>query len=103
MVVGLLIFKYLPMYIYGKDILFDASQHIVTASFILYVIYTLIEKNKDWRIPFFIFSLSVLTIISLQRILDNAHNDVGLLLGLLISIVAIILPRINEIKKDFKF
>jgi hypothetical protein len=103
MIIGLVLFKFLPMQIYGKDILFDASVHITTACFILYVIYFFIDQDKNWRIPYFIFCFMVLTIISLQRIISYNHDDVGLLLGLVISMIAIMIPRWGEIRKEVEF
>ncbi len=102
MAVGLLFFKYLPMYIYGKDILFDASSHIVWTSFILYLIYLFIEKNKKLRIPYFIFSAIVLIIISIQRIVTKQHNEIGIMLGLIIAVIAIVIPRWKEIRRKIK-
>lgn len=103
MLLGLALLKYLPMYIFGEDILFDASQHIVVASFVLYFVYFFIDQNEKWKIPYFILCFVVLTVISIQRILANAHNDVGLLLGALISIIAIAIPRWGELNKKIKF
>jgi len=103
MAIGLLMLKFIPTQVYGEDILFDASMHITIACFILYFIYFFIDQNISWRIPYFIFALVVLTIISVQRIIVNAHNDIGLLLGLIISVIAIILPRWKELKKKIKF
>lgn len=101
--IGLLLFKYLPMSLWGRDILFDASGHIASAIFVLYVAWFFIDQNKSWRLPFFIFSAMVLIVISLQRIVDNAHNDIGLLLGLTLGLVAIGTSRWRTIKKRLKF
>ena len=98
MAAGLLLFKFIPMKVFGANILFDASLHITIAFFILYFLYLFI-KDKKWRIPYFIFALAVLIIISMQRIISNSHNDIGLLVGLIISIIAIIAPRWKEAKK----
>lgn len=101
--VGLFLFKYLPMSIWGKNILFDASGHIASAIFVLYVVWFFIDQNKKWRIPYFIFAGLVLVIISLQRIVANAHNDVGLLGGLLLGIVAIGVSQWKGVKKRVEF
>lgn len=101
--VGLLLFKYLPMRIWGRDILFDASGHIASAIFVLYVLWFFIDQNKQWRTPFFIFAAMVLIVISLQRLLDNAHNDIGLLLGLGLGVLAIGASQWTAIKKQLKF
>lgn len=95
MLILLYMFKWYPMSVYGKDILYDASAHIVFASFILYILYFFINKNKSWRIPFFIFSFVVLIVISFQRIYINAHNDIGILLGFLIALISIAIPNYN--------
>jgi hypothetical protein len=103
MVIGLLIFKYLPMYIYGKDILFDASAHLVVACFILYIFWFFVDQNNNLRIPYLIFSFAILVIISLQRIVREKHDEIGLILGLIISVIAIYLPRAKEMKRGLKF
>jgi hypothetical protein len=103
MAILLFIFKFIPMKIYGKDILFDASMHITVACFILYLIYFFIDQNKNWRVPYFIFCFMILTIISLQRIITYSHDDVGLLLGLIISAISIILPQWRQIRKKIQF
>ena len=103
MVLGLFLFKWYPMSIYGTDILFDSSAHIVFASFILYVMYFFIDQNKSWRIPFFLMAFSVLIVISFQRIYVNAHNDIGLLLGFVIAVASIAIPNWNKIRKKIKF
>jgi len=103
MMVGLFLLKYLPMSFFGKDILFDASFHITSACLVLYIIYLFLDGNKKWRIPYFVFSLVVLTIISIQRILVNAHNDIGLLLGFVLSVFAIVFPRWKELGGKIKW
>lgn len=103
MAIGLFLLKYLPMEKFGEEILFDASGHLTIVIFFLYLTYFFIDQNKSWRTPYFIFSLSVITIVSLQRIIDNAHNDIGLLTGLLISGISIIIPYWKKIKNKIKF
>jgi heme O synthase-like polyprenyltransferase len=103
MILGLILFKYIPMFIFGKEILFDASLHITAIFFILYVGYYFIDQNKKWVPPYFIFSASILTIFSIQRIIAQKHNEIGILLGFIISIIAITLPRIKEIKRKLIF
>lgn len=102
MAVGLILLKWLPMKAYGDTILFDASMHITIASAILYLLYLMIEKAYTWRIPFFILVATVLFVIAVQRIISNAHNDLGLLLGLLLSLVAILAPRWKEVRRKVK-
>ena len=103
MIIGLLILKYLPMVLYGSNILFDASAHITFISFILYIVWYFIDQNKGWHIPYFIFIFLILAIVSFQRIIDNAHNDIGLLAGLIISLAAIIYSRQDYFKDKFSF
>lgn len=103
MFLGLLIFKFLPMYLFGKEILFDASMHIVIASFVLYILWFFIDQNKTWRIPYFIFCFAVLLIIGVQRIFVNAHNDVGLLFGIFISIISIGISQWNYLRGKISF
>lgn len=101
--IGLILLKYIPMYLFGKRILFDASLHFTLATFCLYILFFFIDQNKKWRIPYFIFSIGVLTTISIHRIIANQHNGIGILLGFLISTIAIIIPRWKQIKKKLKF
>ena len=103
MLIGLFLFKWYPMLVYGENILFDASTHIVFASFVLYILYFFIDQNKQWRIPFFIFSFFVLIVISFQRIYENAHNDIGILIGFLISLISIAIPNWKSIKNKIYF
>jgi membrane-associated phospholipid phosphatase len=103
MLFGLIIFKFYPMFLYDENILFDTSMHIIIASLILYIIYFFIDQNKSWRIPYLIFCFVIITIISIQRIISNAHNDIGILLGILISIISIVIPNWKEIKNKINF
>jgi hypothetical protein len=103
MVFGLFLFKFIPMNLWGENILFDASAHITITSFILYVIWFFIDQNQKWHIPFFVFAFLVLAVISLQRISNNAHNDIGLLGGLIISVSAILYSQFSKFKKNLKF
>ena len=64
MALGLTFFKFLPMKIWGDDILFDASFHITSAAFVLYIIWYFIDQNKTWRIPFFMLAVLVFSVIS---------------------------------------
>lgn len=101
--IGLLLFKYLPMYIYGKDILFDASSHVVWTCWGLYVAWFFVDQKKPWRMPYLIFAAAVIVIMSIQRIIAQQHNEVGIILGLAIVGLAIIIPRIKEFKKGVEF
>lgn len=103
MIIGLIFFKLIPMQLFGDDITFDASAHITIAMLVLYFIWFWIDQNKSWRIPFFIFALVVLSIISIQRILMNAHDDFGLLAGFLLSLISIGYAQAKHFKNKFKF
>ena len=45
----------------------------------------------------------VLTIISVQRIISNNHNDIGLLMGLVLGLVSIGVAEWKRIKNKFDF
>jgi membrane-associated phospholipid phosphatase len=100
---GLFFLKFIPMQIFGHDILFDASAHITTTMFFLYVVWFFIDQNRSWRTFYFSFAIVVLAIISIQRILVDAHNDVGLLAGFIISSIAILYGQRKRLKGKFKF
>jgi membrane-associated phospholipid phosphatase len=103
MAIGLLFFKMIPMQIFGEDIRFDASFHIVTTVFCLYVIWFYVDQNKSWRTPFFVFSMVIISIVSLQRLMVNAHSDIGLLGGLAISIGSIMWSQWAYFKDKLRF
>jgi hypothetical protein len=103
MVVGLILFKYIPMYIYGKDILFDASSHMAWTSWGLYVFWFFIDQKKSWRVPYFALSAVILMIMGVQRIVVGAHNEIGVMLGLAVVGIAIIIPRWKEFKEGIKW
>jgi hypothetical protein len=103
MVLCLVLLKLLPMQLFGNNIEFDASAHITITMFFLYILWFFIDQNKSWRIIYFIFALMVLSIISLQRILVHAHNDIGLLLGLILSSIAIVYSQKKYFNDKFKF
>jgi len=103
MILGLLALKYLPMTIWGSDIVFDASMHITATVFVLYVFWYFIDQNRSWHIPFFILGALILAIVSFQRIAVAAHNDIGLLGGLIISLLAIAFSRPDYFGGKFNF
>jgi membrane-associated phospholipid phosphatase len=103
MAIGLIFFKFVPMSIFGRDILFDASMHLTVACLVLYILWYFVDQNKSWRIPFFIFSAAVVIIISEQRVIADAHNDIGLLAGLLLSIIAIAVSRWKYFRRRISF
>lgn len=100
---GLLLFKYLPMSLFGRDILFDASAHIAWAVFVLYVLWFFVDQEKRLHTPFLIVSAMVLMVIAFQRLLDNAHNDIGLLGGFVLGLAAIGAAEWATVKKRLNF
>ncbi len=103
MVIGILIFKTLPMYLYGKDILFDASRHVIATSFGLYFLYYLFLQNREeLKIPFFIFSSMILGVIAIQRIIAGEHNEYGILLGFFVAGISILVPIWNKLGRGLK-
>jgi len=94
----ILIFKYFPMFLFGNDILFDASLHITITIFILYLIYLLIYRKKEFRFPYFLMCFSILLAVSVQRISVGAHSIIGISLGILISLTSIILANWKYVK-----
>lgn len=103
MVIGLIFFKYLPMYLSEGNILYDASYHVLFTILLLYILWFFIDQKKSWRIPYFIFSGALIIIVSLQRIIVQEHNEVGIILALLIGAVSIIIPRWKEFMGGVKF
>lgn len=99
MLAGLVILKYIPMQIFGKDILFDASQHIVIAGLILYIGYVIIGHKSKIIIPYYFLAFMVLTLIAIQRIIENAHNDIGSILGLIVVALGILIPQWREVMR----
>ena len=103
MTIGLSFLKFIPMDIWGANILFDASMHITATCLALYIAWFFIDQDKTWRIPFFIFSALVLSVVAIQRINANAHNDIGLGLGLAISLTSIFIAERKKLKKKISF
>lgn len=103
MVIGLILFKYIPMHLFGKDILFDASQHIIVIILALYIFWFFIDQKKSWKIPYFIFAGALIIIVGIQRMIANQHNEVGIMLALIIGALSIIIPRWKEFMAEVKF
>jgi hypothetical protein len=103
MIFGLILFKYIPMYIYGNNILYDASSHIIWTSWGLYVLWLLISPKRFWKAIYFIIAGAVIVIMAIQRINVGAHNILGVVLGLAIAAIAIEIPRWNEFSGGVKF
>lgn len=101
--IGLLIFKNLPMLIWGPDILFDASRHVALTIWGFYVLWFFIDQNKKWRIPYFIFAAAVTIIMAIQRIIAKQHNEIGVLLGMAVGLSGIALAERKSLKGKFIF
>lgn len=100
---GLFLFKYIPMSIWGQDILFDASAHIATTIIGLYILWFFVDQNKRLHSPFLLFCIMILIVVALQRIVANAHNDIGLLLGLLVGLSGIGVAERKKVHASLKF
>jgi hypothetical protein len=103
MVLGLILLKYIPMEIYGKDILFDASSHVVWTAFVIYIGWFFVDQSKNLRILYLILSVGILAVISLQRIIANEHNEVGIILGFFVAFLGVVIPRWKEFMRNIKF
>lgn len=103
MILGLIIFKYLPMYLFDKSILYDASSHVLFIILALYILWFFIDQKKSWRVPYFIFAGALIIIVSIQRIIAQKHNEVGIILALIIGAVSILIPRWKEFMGGVKF
>lgn len=85
------LFKVIPMKLFGEDILFDASLHIMATSFILFLFWDLVFEKWKHRVIYIGFSFIVLAIVGIHRIVYLKHNLFGLTLGLGLSIISIYL------------
>lgn len=99
----IIILKYMPMHFFGNNILYDASLHVVITINILYILWFFIDQNKSWRIPYFVFALAVLSIISIQRIIGHFHNEIGITLGILIGLISIATAEHKQLRNKFNF
>lgn len=102
-IVLLVILKYIPMFIFGPDILFDASAHIAVLIFFSYLGWLFIDQNKSWRIPYFILVAAILIIVAIQRIFSQNHNEIGILLGIGIGLTSIIIGEHKKILEKLRF
>lgn len=100
---GILIFKFIPMEFFGNDVKFDASLHLTIAIFLLYVGWYFFDYNKNWKLFYLLFSFAVVIIVSVQRIYVGAHNDIGLIIALIISFFAIVISRWKYFRKRILF
>lgn len=101
MTLGILVFKILPMYLFGEEILFDASRHVIILSFGLYFLYyLLIQGRENLKIPYFIFSSMILGVIAIQRIIAGEHNEYGILMGFAVGGVSVFAPLWNKLWRE---
>lgn len=100
---GLLLLKFLPMEIWGEEILFDASMHIAVTMFVLYIVWFFIDQEPTWRQPFFTFAAVILIWVGFQRIFINAHSDIGLMLGFAVGLFGIGVAEWSKVKRRLKF
>jgi len=102
-VVGIVFFKLLPMMIWGDMIKYDVSFHIIVTILVLYVLWFFIDQNPTWRVPFFMVSSVIIIVVAVQRLLVDAHNDIGILFTFVISIVALSSAEWRDIKDKLSF
>lgn len=87
--VGLFLLKLAPMVLWGRLIEFDASFHVTVAILAMYVLWFFIDQNPRWRTPFIMFSIAVVLVVAIQRLMVDAHSDIGILLAFAIGVIAI--------------
>jgi len=100
---GLVLFKFIPMEIWGEEILFDASAHIASTMWVLYFVWFFIDQEKEWRQPFFIVAAVILCWVGFQRIFINAHSDVGLLAGFALGFLGIGFAEWKKVRRRLDF
>lgn len=100
---GLLLLKYVPMMIFGQKILYDASAHVALTIFVLYGCWFFIDQNKTWRVPFFTVATGITVTVAIQRLIAHEHNEVGILLGMVVALLGIIAAEKELFKKGLKF
>tara|TARA_Y100000310_G_scaffold318270_1_gene372110 strand:+ start:238 stop:582 length:345 start_codon:yes stop_codon:yes gene_type:complete len=96
-IIGLILFKFIPMGLYEQEIEFDASFHMAGFVFLLYLGWMFVKK--EWRKYYLIFGGLILIGVGVQRINVSAHNVGGLVMGLLVSSVGIWLSRSRYFRK----
>jgi hypothetical protein len=99
--IGLILFKYIPMWNYGSDILFDASAHIAITIFILYLGWFFVNKTQKSRIIYLEICFLVLVLIGIQRIEVMEHNFIGVVKGAVIGIIGILIANFEKIRHWF--
>ena len=94
MIIGLLLFKYMPQNYYGSNITFDASGHVTVAIFLLYIGWYFIDQNPaSWRYIYLAFAAAVTAVVAVERFIAGAHDVVGVGLALIISLGGIMISR----------
>ena len=87
--IGLFLLKLVPMVLWGAMIEFDASFHVTVTILVLYILWFFIDQNPRWRAPFIVVATGIVVIVAVQRLLVDAHNDIGILLAFVIGVIAI--------------
>jgi len=101
--VGLLLFKLVPMVMWGTTIEFDASFHVTAVTLAMYVLWFFIDQNPKWRTPFFSIATAVVLVVAIQRLLVDAHSDIGILLALAVGVIAIGAAEWDSIRGKISF
>ena len=100
---GIVILKIIPMMVWGVGIEFDASLHVTTTIISLYVIWFFIDQNPRWRVPFFMVATGVVLIVAIQRLLVDAHSDIGVLLAIVLGLGAVMTAEWHDIRDKISF
>lgn len=100
---GIALLKVVPMAIWGPAIEFDASFHVTVTLLGLYILWFFIDQNPRWRVPFFLLASVVTLVVAIQRLLIDAHSDIGILLGIAVGMIAIGAAEWQDIKHTFSF
>jgi len=101
--VGLFLFKLVPMVFWGATVEFDASFHVTVAILVMYVLWFLIDQNPKWRTPYITVATAVILVVAIQRLLVDAHSDVGILLAFVIGVIAIGSAEWESVKGKLSF
>lgn len=101
--VGLLLFKLAPMVMWGTMIEFDASFHVTAAILGMYVLWFFIDQNPRWRLPFITIATGVVLVVAIQRMLVDAHSDLGILLAIVIGVIAVGCAEWESINEKVSF
>ncbi len=100
---GLVLFKFLPQYIWGPDITFDASFHIIFMAFFLHIGWFFIDQVPNWRTPYLIIATGLLIIVAIHRIIEEAHDEFGVMLGIAVAGGAVLVAHWQYFKQHLSF